>query len=356
MREFLQPNPAVGLDEGEGEGDQGKGKKKKGNRTVGTRVDEIVLEPTHAALAIAVGTKIPLYYECYEIDADGNPLPVLNADVEIIANTPGIVTFARTEGTLKGTGAGSTQIKLRDRTTSVESNSITTEAVICSGVDIVPPGTPMLKGQRISLLISFHTSAGHRTDLMIDGGVDETEMGRLSRGGLFTAGQIEGEATVRVRFAGDLGDNSTAVVEIGPESVAKVGRGGGADIPLILMCGDQAPGMEEYPPEQRTHQGGDHHPTIIEDPLFLNVVWINPHSKEAIRVRRRGPSGIAGIANKVFAQFLALKCFDILKRLKVRQDVGDQALTETQFMAESMEAEMACVGFIDAAYELADKL
>ena len=191
---------------------------------------------------------------------------------------------------------------------------------------------------------------------MVDGGVDEAEMGRLSRGKLFTAGQTEGGATVRVRFAGGLGDNNTALVEVGSESVTSRGHGGGADIPLILMCGDQAPGMEEYPPEQRTHQGGDHHPTIIEDPLFANVVWINPNSKEAIRVRRRGPTGIQGIANKVFAQFLALKCFDILKRLFVRQEVGDQALTETQFMAESMEAEMSCVGFIDAAYELADKL
>ena len=80
MREFLSPNPVPGADEGEGEGEgkQGKGVKRKRTAwTLGKRVDEIALEPTNGAIALALGTKIPIYYKCYQVDADGNSLPWL---------------------------------------------------------------------------------------------------------------------------------------------------------------------------------------------------------------------------------------------------------------------------------------
>ena len=59
------------------------------------------------------------------------------------------------------------------------------------------------------------------------------------------------------------------------------------DIPDILLCGDEAPGFDDYPEEQRTLPGGAEFPTIIEDPLFASVVWINPKSKELARASPR---------------------------------------------------------------------
>ncbi|HEV3204781.1 MAG TPA: hypothetical protein VGY77_10370 [Gemmataceae bacterium] len=90
-----------------------------------------------------------------------------------------------------------------------------------------------------------------------------------------------------------------------------------------LLCKTPVPGMEEFPVDERTHHGGSYYPTINEEPLFENVVWINQFSKEATRVRqgRGGSSGMSGFLTKTFGQFLALKCFDILKRLWVRQKV-----------------------------------
>ena len=75
---------------------------------------------------------------------------MVNADVELIADVPGVVTFDRTDGVLKAIGSGVAKVKLRDRPTGVESDTISVESVVCTGVDVVPPAAPMLKGQRIS--------------------------------------------------------------------------------------------------------------------------------------------------------------------------------------------------------------
>jgi hypothetical protein len=125
------------------------------------------------------------------------------------------------------------------------------------------------------------------------------------------------------------------------------------------MCGSEAPHVDDLPPEDRTHRGGEHHPTIIqEEPPFEHVVWINPDSKESIRIRqaRGGTKGAASIATKTFREFVAVKCFEILKRLKVRQDLNDQAVTELQFRSSLSMAEMACADFIDGAFAIADDL
>ena len=88
------------------------------------------------------------------------------------------------------------------------------------------------------------------------------------------------------------------------------------------------------------------------------MIWINPDSKEAIRVRkgRGGRKGTSGIGAKVFTQFIALKCFDILKRLRIRQAIGDNAITEVQFRQELAQAETDCASFVDEAYSLAEQL
>jgi hypothetical protein len=132
----------------------------------------------------------------------------------------------------------------------------------------------------------------------------------------------------------------------------------GSDIPEILLCGEEAPGMEEFPNEQRTLPGGEELPTIIEDPLFPSVVWINPTSKEAMRVRRSrgGSSGVGSVASKNFMHFVALKCFDVLKRLRVRQALKGRTATEFEFIQLAAFAEIECADFIDAAWEMSDEL
>jgi hypothetical protein len=206
----------------------------------------------------------------------------------------------------------------------------------------------------------FETKDGIRQDLLIDGLVDEPNMGRLSRNGWFTADHEEGIVNVRVRFGPDQGDTSSAQLEIGPEAIPPrpPGNEGAGDIPLILFCETEAPGMDEYPPDQRTHHGGEYYPTIIEEPPFDHVVWINPDSKEALRVRqaRGGSSGRGSIGTKTFLQFVALKCFEILKRLKVRQEIRESAITEVEFRQLHAQAEMDCAAFIDEAYNLAEEL
>jgi hypothetical protein len=255
---------------------------------------------------------------------------------------------------------GQGTIWVQETSSGILSNEIHVEAVACTGAEILGVDRLLLKGERVKLKIVFHTTSGQREDLLIEGTLDETDAGKLSRAGAFTSGLLEGPATVRVRYGEGIGETASKILHIGPDAVIKRGRGGedGGDIPLILTCGTPAPGMEDYPPDQRTHQGGEHHPTIIEEPPFEHVVWINQDSKESMRVRkgRGGPKGSASIRSKVFTQFVALKCFEILKRLKVRNEVKDTPITELQFRDYLGWAEIECAGFIDEAYELADRL
>ena len=75
-----------------------------------------------------------------------------------------------------------------------------------------------------------------------------------------------------------------------------------------------------------------------------------------MRRSRGGPSGMGGIGTKTFMHFVALKCFEILKRLRVRQEIKEQTVNETQFCQLIAQAEMDCATFIDAAYELSEQL
>ena len=54
--------------------------------------------------------------------------------------------------------------------------------------------------------------------------------------------------------------------------------------------------------------------------------------------------------------FVALKCFDVLKRLHVRQALRGRTVTEFEFIQLAAFAEMECANFIDAAWEMSDKL
>jgi len=120
--------------------------------------------------------------------------------------------------------------------------------------------------------------------------------------------------------------------------------------------------MEQYPEGQRTLEPSEHWPTIIdyEPPFEPNVIFINPDSKESMQVRsgRGGRRGVAGVGSEVFLQFLALKCFEILKRLFVRQQLIREggSTSELQFRQLFAQAEIDCAPFIDRAFEIAHAL
>ena len=364
MRKFLQPEDAFGENSGEGSGGGGKGSEGEGRRKkrepiqFGDRLDEITLEPMRRSLLMATGTSIPLTYRCYEL-SDDKKLPVKG--YELVLKSEGVKGLALdSKGVLRSTSSGSGTIWLESSDGKVKSNRTPIETIECTDVDVALPSELLLQGQQVKLAITFRTNEGSRDGVLIEASIDEPAMAWIGRAGMLTTGLVEGTATIRVRFAADPSAHRTFVVRIGPERAPVKGRGGdeGANIPEILLCGEDAPGMDGYPPDQRSHHGGEHFPTIIEEPQFQSIVWINPNSKEAARVRasRGGPSGAGGIGTRTFIQFIALKCFEILKRLKVRQEIGDQVINETQFTQLIAEAEMECAGFIDAAYEVSETL
>ena len=216
------------------------------------------------------------------------------------------------------------------------------------------------RAKSLLLIFAFDTKERPLTDCFVEAEIFDSKSGSIGRRGRMTIGYIPGVATVRIKFGKKFNDLKEFIFEVGDDRVEpKEGTGGkGGDIPEILLCGEEAPGKENYPAELRTMPGGPEYPTIIEDPQFEGIVWINPKSKEAIRIRRGvgGSSGLGRIGNKTFLNFVALKCFEILKRLYVRQQIAGDRVTEFEFMQHAVNAEIECSDFIDAAWEMMDGL
>lgn len=363
MRDFLQSEGVPGESKGDkpgGSGEGGGGGPPPEPPHFGKRVDEVVLESENATLAMASGTVIPLVVRCYEKQDGGKRLPVQRVAVSLEAEEVGIAHL-EPDNMLRALREGQTVLRVRANDTRVLSNPVRLEVVDCSGLDLIAPDRLLLQGERVKITASFHARRGHRQDLLVEGSVDEMDMGRLSRAAVFTAGRMPGMATLRIRFGPRRTDTVTRQVEIGREAVPPPERGThtGSDVPLVLLCGTPAPGREELPPDQRTHHGGEIHQTIIMDePQFENIVWINPESKESQRVRRArgGSGGVGSIWTKSFLEFVALKCFEVLKRLRVRQEVGDRSITVMEYGLHFSQAELDCAGFIDAAYVVAESI
>ena len=163
------------------------------------------------------------------------------------------------------------------------------EVVDCTRVDIIAPAEPFKRGGRARIKTSFHTLTGHRTDLHAEAGVDEQDMGTFGRTGFFTTGPTEGTATSRIKYGPAATDVERELITIGPDVTERADRGG-SDIPLILLCGDPVPGMDDMSLEQQTHSGGPEHATIIEEPQWP-VVWINHESRESALKKASSSSG-----------------------------------------------------------------
>lgn len=364
MRRFLDADATGSQADGEAAGGaSGTGSKgRQGERDrnpFGERIDEIILEDGRSDLAVICGTRVPLIFRCVETDDEGKAHPVKNASVRLACEPEGQFSLDD-ERMLTAFYPGVGEVWLETQDGGVISNRVEVWAGEATDVTLEPPQESLMQGERRQLRFTFDTPDGPLDDALVDAEVLDPDMGRISRHGRFMAGTQEGDAIIRVRFGPEPAEYRDFTVRIGPDRVPPPdGRGDqGGDVPEILFCGDEAPGMSEYPPEQRTVPGGPELPTIIEDPLFPNIVWINPNSKEAMRVRRSGggSSGVGRVTSRTFMHFVALKCFDILKRLHVRQQIAGGSVTEYQYMQYAAEAEMECAEFIDAAWELSDQL
>jgi hypothetical protein len=365
MRQFLDDGGKT--KGGKGENGPGAGPTPK---PPGTIVRQIVLEGGAQSIALAVGTNVPLLLRAYDLSAEGEKLLVPAANLDLMSEPPGFCSLVGRRN-LHGDAAGRAAVWFRDRTTAVESNRLEVEIVRATGAEIQElPSRLLLQGEEVPLRIVFQTARGARgdvlvdarADLLIDADVDEPLMGRVDRYGVFTAGGREGPATVRVRFGSGSGDTVVGTLQIGPNRVPKrptKGAGEGPDLPLILLCGAEAPNMEHLSPDQRTLPPSEYLPTIIDfDPVFEPTIFINPDSKESFNVRngRGGRRGMAKVSSQGFLQFLALKCFEILKRLHVRQSIRDNVASEFDFRQRFADAEMTCAPFVDQAFEIAHEL
>lgn len=369
MREFLDKFSRGQLAEGGTKGDQKDGEEPPPPpppRPKGTVVRQIVLEGGAQSVALARGTAVPLVVRAYDLSPMGDKLAVNGAQLDFHSEPTGVASLSGRK-ILTGDATGRTTIWFRDRASGVESNRVEVEVVQTTGAKFPElPSRLLLQGEEVPLRVVFATPRGARADLLVEGAVDEPLMGRVDRYGVFTAGGHEGSATVRVRYGSAPGDTSVGVLEVGPNRVPeppkKTGADGGGDVPTILLCGVEAPGMEQYPEGQRTLEPSEHWPTIIdyEPPFEPNVIFINPDSKESMQVRsgRGGRRGVAGVGSEVFLQFLALKCFEILKRLFVRQQLIREggSTSELQFRQLFAQAEIDCAPFIDRAFEIAHAL
>jgi len=363
MREFLKERDR---------GDQGAGKGQKGEgengpnppppppRPRGEIVNVIELEGNTASIAIAVGATVPLRLKAFEETSAGDLLPVPSP--KLIAKT-NRQDFLGVDGANQAIaiGNGQTTVWFESEDGIVKSNSVLVESVQCSRATISGiPDRMLLQGEHLPIKVTYTTESGDRDDLLHDASLDEIGMGRVSRNGVFFAGSHEGTATLRVRWGINQIDTVSASIHIGSERVPpRRGKGGdtGGEIPLILLCGTSVPGMDHFPIEQRTIMPSEHFPTIIDfDPVFENVIFINPDSRESIQARRGrgGRKGMAGIATETYYQFIAMKCFEILKRLWIFEQARETPLTEVQFRQQFATAETECAPFIEHAYTIAE--
>lgn len=340
MRKFLDVEPAG-----------------TGRNEYGSIVHEIVLEQGKDELIVPVGTTVPLVFKCYERDKDRR-LPVLKARVHLVADPLGVVSF-NGFGSIRAERAGVCTAHLEKLDGTVRSNQIYIRAVEVANADLTGPPGLLKQGEIVQLGIRAEATDGSPVQGAVwEFSVDELDLGRVGRTGVFSAGRVEGPAIVQVKYGQTDEAISQAKVVVGPEKVERQPPNRG-DIPLLLLCGTTAPGREDLPEGQRTHPPGAEYPTIIDfDPQWENVVWLNLQSPEAHKVRQSkgGTSGATKITAKVVYQFLALKCFEVLRRLKVRQLYEDQQVTANEFLRAMSEVETGAAGFLDATYKLVDNL
>jgi hypothetical protein len=125
MRRYLMPEATPGelnADARSGIKDGLKRKPPLAPASWGKRIDTIVMEGRRKSIAIALGSKVPLDYRCYE-QTDKGLLPVRTADVELVTEPLGIVLM-NPDRSITGRSQGKTIAWLRDKATGVRSETI----------------------------------------------------------------------------------------------------------------------------------------------------------------------------------------------------------------------------------------
>ncbi len=321
----------------------------------GSIIHEIILEPGKSGLMVPAGTIVPLVFKCYERDKDRR-FPVLRPKVHLVAEPLGVVSF-NGFSSIAALVPGACKIRLENLEGTVRSNEITVSSVEVADVTLESPDRELKQGESLQLGISaLDEQAKPVQGAVYEFSVDELDLGRIGRTGMFTAGGAEGTVTVSLKYSQK--PAATCKVNIGSDKVERPPPPPRSDVPLLLLCGTPAPEREDLPESQRTYPPGPSFPTIIDfDPQWENIVWINLESAEAQKVRgSRGPTGAMGIRNRTVYQFLALKTFEVLRRLKVRQEFEDKQGTGLQFLQVMSQAEIDAAPFLDKAYEIVERM
>ncbi len=338
MRQFLRP---------EGGSD--------GSRDYGSIIHEILLEPGRTELTIPAGSMVPLVFKCYERDRDRR-LPILKPKVHLVADPVGVVSF-NGFSSMAALASGSCKVRLENQEGTVRSNEIIVNSIEVADATIEGPGRALKQGEVVQLdILAIGADAHPVRGAVYETLVDELDLGRVGRTGMFTAGGVEGTGTVRFKYSAT--SAAACQVVVGPDKIEREPPKPRSDMPLLLLCGTLAPGREEFPESQRTFPPGPQYPTIIDFyPEWEDVVWINLESAEAQKVRgSRGPTGAIGIRTQTVYQFLALKAFEVLRRLKVKQEYEEKQASGIEFLRAMSETEIDAAPFLDKAYDVVEKM
>lgn len=354
MSKFLEQENEDNLNSGE------DGKKKDGpiNIKWGEKLDEILLEPRNPILRIPQGVDVPIVIKGYEIK-DEKRLPLKSLPPFLMISQDDIVDIV-SRSSIRGLKGGKTKICLETRDGKIKSNEIEIEVIKLKDLQLNYKNKIIKQGERFNInLIGITEDDEMKENMVFQTYIDEEDMGKIDRFGKFIAGIKEGIATVRVKYGVGEGDFKKTILKIGKD---KIENKKGSDIPLIMFCGDPAPGRENWPENQRTIPPGESYPTIIDsEPFWLNIppaiIWINPRSKEAKKIRERGSEKIlVSMKSKVFQDFLLVKCFEILKRLKLKQKIGDSSMTFIETLQKLSQSETEASEFLDLAQEIINNL
>lgn len=352
LRELMMKYLA--LDEGSS-GTKGGAEKKTppGLEKYGKRVDKIVLEENKDFLRFPKGTVIPLLVKCYEKKGD-HYLPVKNPKIELRCEREKIHFLELFEDNMiKGVKEGKVAIYFETNRGSVKSNVVVLDIVNVQKIQVKGFEEKLKKKESRKINIeAFDKEGGLQKNLVYEFLIDDPTKAIISRTGILTAGIKEGNVLIKIKYGESKTENFT--IEIGKEEYQREGKGDkGNDFPLILFCGDEAPNTQDLGREYRTYPPSEDDVTIIDNnPFWKNIIWINHESKESKKFRLRGDGEEVRIDSGRYQDFLILKTFEILKRLKIKEDMGSKEYAYPKFINALAATEIHCAGFLEEAHNL----
>jgi|GEM_PF-3525336 len=361
MQDFLEPEDAFDEDifdgEEEGSSPSPTGKKKKKKREIG-EVNKIKIENEVGFISIPIGVEIPLKHEA--VDINDRIVP----NVHFKWESGSVSTFdVNSEGFVTGKMTGKGKVRAVDIDSGIKSEPLEVRVYDIEDVIMDLDINSLKKHEKKSLnpkAVDIEGVEPKRLALKYE--ILPKGHGRVGRFGYFTAGDTPGEVEIRAIY-GDDKHSSVYIDILDEESESTNQKYSGGGIPYIVLCGDEAPGCTDLSKSERTYPPNPEDPTIINfDPFWSErgIIWINHESAESRRVRERtSGTGVMGkISTKTFTEFLALKCFEILKMLKAKQKISEMSenkVTPNDMYVYLATAEIECAPFIDFSYRIVDE-